>query len=83
MDEEEAQFLYALVTSDLARAFWSAFIFWDAKRPITAQILNSLDLVALSRALGKDERIARAIVARRWSASSEDAQQRMLLEELD
>jgi len=83
MHEEEAQFLYALVTSDLAQAFWSAFIFWDAKRPITAQLLNSLDLVALSRALGKDERIARAIVARRWAASSEGAQQRMPLEELD
>ena len=36
--EEECNLLYELVTSEPAREFWSAFIFWDAKRPITAQL---------------------------------------------
>lgn len=52
--EEACRFLYELVTSEPARAFWSSLIFWDAKRPITAQLLNSLNLVALAKFLGKE-----------------------------
>ncbi len=52
--EEECNLLYELVTSEPAREFWSALIFWDAKRPITAQLLNSLDLIALARRWGKE-----------------------------
>jgi len=81
--EEEAQCLYELVTSDLAQAFWSAFIFWDAKRPITAQLLNALDLVALARALGKGDRAVQSLVAQQWAAAPAGARQGLLLEELD
>lgn len=62
--EEECNLLYELVMSDPAREFWSALIFWDAKRPITAQILNSLDLMVLARVLGKDREVARALAER-------------------
>jgi hypothetical protein len=62
--EEECNFLHELVMSDPARSFWSAFIFWDAKRPITAQLLNSLDLMALIRVLGKECEIARSLAER-------------------
>jgi len=58
---EQCNFLYELVMSDPARAFWSALIFWDAKRPITAQLLNLLDLMALARVLGKESKIAQTM----------------------
>jgi len=59
--KEACAFLYELVTSDPAREFWSALIFWDAKRPITAQLLNALDLAALARVLGKESECARLL----------------------
>src|SRR5208337_4002896 len=33
--EEEATYIASLLNSDIAREFFSAFIFWDSKRPIT------------------------------------------------
>lgn len=46
--EQEGETLLKLVQSDAAHEFWSSLIFWDAKRPITAQILNLLDFKTLS-----------------------------------
>jgi hypothetical protein len=40
-----------LLMSDTATDFFESRIFWDAKRPITADILRSLDLSALARKL--------------------------------
>lgn len=51
---EECELLHTLVQSGPAKEFWSGFIFWDAKRPITAKILNLLDLAALARVIGKE-----------------------------
>ncbi|MDN5273691.1 SAM-dependent DNA methyltransferase [Chloroflexus sp. MS-CIW-1] len=79
--EEECDFLYELVMSDPARAFWSAFIFWDAKRPITAQLLNLLDLIALARVLGKEGKIAQTLAERQLVAYTEEAYQRLLFRE--
>ncbi len=62
--EEECNLLYELVMSDPAREFWSALIFWDAKRPITAQLLNSLDLMLLARLLGKEWDVVRTLSER-------------------
>jgi len=59
--------------SDPAREFWSAFIFWDAKRPITAQLLNSLDLMVLARMLGKEDKVAQALAERQLVAYKEGA----------
>jgi len=79
--EEACDFLYELVMSDPARAFWSAFIFWDAKRPITAQLLNLLDLIALARVLGKEGKIAQTLAERQLVAYTEEAYQRLLFRE--
>lgn len=79
--EEECDFLYELVMSDPARAFWSAFMFWDAKRPITAQLLNLLDLIALARVLAKEGRIAQTLAERQLVAYTEEAYQRLLFRE--
>lgn len=53
---EEAEFLAGLLNSDLARDFFTGIIFWDAKRPITAAILQRLDLTALGKELAQRER---------------------------
>jgi hypothetical protein len=50
-DEEECAQLYELASSSTAIEFWSSLVFWDAKRPITAKLLNLLNLSALSKAL--------------------------------
>ncbi|ACL24286.1 class I SAM-dependent methyltransferase [Chloroflexus aggregans] len=79
--EEECNLLYELVTSEPAREFWSALIFWDAKRPITAQLLNSLDLMVLARLLGKECDIARTLAERQIVEYTEGAFQRLLFRE--
>ncbi len=54
-NEEEARLIAALLNSDPATEFFSAFIFWDAKRPITAKILKKLNILALAKAVLEDE----------------------------
>lgn len=53
--QEAADFLAALLHSTPAREFYRAFVFWDAKRPITADLLRKLDLRHLSSELGLEE----------------------------
>jgi SAM-dependent methyltransferase len=79
--EEECRTLERLVTSEPAREFWSAFIFWDSKRPITAQILNRLDLAALTRELGEESSIARTLAERQLAHYTEGAHQQLLFRE--
>jgi hypothetical protein len=42
--EAEAEVLYALLTSQESINYLNSIIFWDSKRPITTEILNSIDL---------------------------------------
>jgi len=51
-DEEEARSVSTLLNGEAAQEFFRAFVFWDAKRPITADLLQRLDLTALSRTSG-------------------------------
>ncbi len=53
--EDEACLIGSLLDSDTAKEFLTSFIFWDAKRPITATILNRLSLLSLADELGKGE----------------------------
>ena len=55
---DKCRLWYEPVTSEPARAVWSAFVVWDAKRPVTVQLLNARDLMTLARLLGKEDRIA-------------------------
>ncbi len=50
--EEEARYVASLLNSVPAREFYSATIFWDAKRPVTIETLERLDLSALAIELG-------------------------------
>ena len=50
--ESDAKVLLQLLNSDAAQEFLKSLIFWDSKRPITAQILSSLNLAALADEVG-------------------------------
>ena len=52
--EDEARYVASLLNSETAREFFSAFIFWDAKRLITVDLLRRLDLRALAREIGSE-----------------------------
>jgi hypothetical protein len=56
--EAEARYVASLLGSEAAREFYSALIFWDAKRPITVEVLRRLDLVALGREMGTEATLA-------------------------
>lgn len=51
--EQEARFVLSLLSSDAATEFYSAFVFWDAKRPITIDLLRRLDLWRVAQELGR------------------------------
>jgi hypothetical protein len=63
--EEEARYIAALLNSQPAREFFSAFVFWDAKRPITIDMLRRLDLSALADELGSEDTLA-SFHAKKW-----------------
>ena len=56
--EGEARYIADLLNSQPAREFFSAFVFWDAKRPITIDMLRRLDLSALACELGSEDTLA-------------------------
>jgi hypothetical protein len=49
---EEARIANALLNHSISREFYTSFIHWDAKRPITKQILQYLGLQKLKKELG-------------------------------
>jgi hypothetical protein len=51
--EAEARLIARLLNSDLSRELLGALMFWDAKRPITSQALQRLDLERLAIDLGR------------------------------
>lgn len=53
--QDEAELVASLLNSETAREFYAAFTFWDAKRPITVDLLRRLDLHRLARELGRSE----------------------------
>ena len=50
--EDDAAVLLELLNSRAAKGFFDSFVFWDEKRPITAQLLGSLDLNVLAEECG-------------------------------
>src|SRR5207302_4424847 len=51
--QPEAEMVADLLNSPTAREFLNAFVFWDAKRPVTADLLRRIDLLRLAESLGK------------------------------
>ncbi len=54
-NEPQARHLQRLLESDVACRFFNARVFWDAKRPITAELLRSLDLAAVAGEIGCED----------------------------
>lgn len=55
--EDEANLVANLLNSEPARDFFTSFIFWDSKRPITISILKKIDLMKLAKELGKQNKL--------------------------
>jgi hypothetical protein len=55
---KQAVLLTAMLNSPTARSFYSAFLFWDSKRPVTAEILRRLDFRRLANELDLAEEFA-------------------------
>jgi len=49
---QEAEFICGLLNSDLCQRFLRALVFFDAKRPVTIDVLNRIDLKRLADKLG-------------------------------
>ena len=70
--EAECDALIGLLSSHPASEFYSALAFWDAKRPITAKLLNQLNLGALAKHLGAwSTELARSLTRRPNGGHSE------------
>jgi hypothetical protein len=54
-NKQQAEFVASLLNSDVAKSFFGAFVFWDSKRPITADLLRRLDLGKLADELGRSD----------------------------
>jgi hypothetical protein len=54
--EDAARLLGELLRSEPASGLLRAFLFWDAKRPITTDVLQRLDLRRVATLLGRGER---------------------------
>jgi hypothetical protein len=50
--EQEASFAGLLLNSDIAKRFLNALVFFDAKRPVTIDVLNRIDLKKIAERLG-------------------------------
>lgn len=56
--KREAELIQECLHSSSAQEFLRSFIFWDAKRPITAEILSRLNLIELINMLGRLDELA-------------------------
>jgi hypothetical protein len=54
---DAAQTLASLLNSPPAQALFGSLVFWDAKRPITVDLLRKLDVVSLARELGRENEL--------------------------
>jgi hypothetical protein len=55
--QSEAELICELLNSEPGRSFYNSLIFWDAKRPVTAEILRQLDLHKLAKEIGLGDRL--------------------------
>lgn len=53
--ECEARLIRDLLTSDVCSEVLGTLVFWDAKRPITKDILSSIDIRSIAKCLGHEE----------------------------
>ena len=73
----EADLLHRLLSSEPAQEFLSSFVFWDAKRPITTEILAHLHLRLLARELGLEKSFQKHVEKNSWIAPQHRGPQQM------
>lgn len=56
--KREAEHVASMLNTSEAKAFFESFVFWDAKRPITVDLLRRLDLDTLEREVGQESLLA-------------------------
>lgn len=78
--EQEARIIHAMLSSKPAKEFYRAYIFWDAKRPITTKLLNRLDINKLAQECGVADELAKAQSAEHGSHQTLATQIRLLEE---
>ena len=79
--EDECRDLLNLFESQPAQEFLTSQVFWDAKRPITARLLNSLSISALADALDCKGETVRRLAERQFGGYHELSHQAMLFTE--
>jgi hypothetical protein len=57
--EDEAKFIYGLLTSEIVTEYLGCIISWNSKRPITTEILNSIDLLKVATVKNVKEKYLR------------------------
>jgi hypothetical protein len=75
--EKEARFVCELLNSDFCQRFLRSLIFFDAKRPITIDILNRIDLKRVAERVNKTTEAKRFLSA---AAGFEDKQPLLVFE---
>ena len=54
-DSAEAELLHELCNADVTGRFLKATLFSDSKRPVTADVLNRIDVKKVAEALGRED----------------------------
>jgi hypothetical protein len=62
---QEAEFICGLLNSDLCQRFLRALVFLDAKRPVTIDVLNHIDLKRVAEKLGLEAQARRYLATAR------------------
>ena len=75
--EAEAQFVCGLLNSDIGQRFLHSLVFFDAKRPITTDVLNRIDLKRLAQRLNREKEAQKFL---RYAAAFEDGQPLLVFE---
>lgn len=57
----EAKLLHTILNSDISQRFLRALVFPDAKRPITVDVLNRLDLLRIAERLGMGDQFRKYV----------------------
>lgn len=77
---DAAQFLCDLLESDICKDFLRSLIFFDAKRPITVDVLNRIDLKRVAERLKREEEVKKFLST---EAEFEDGQALFVFENKD
>lgn len=75
--EEEAIFLCELLNSDVCQRFLRSLVFFDAKRPVTIDVLNRIDLKKVAEHVNRESEARRFLVG---AAGFEDRQPLLVFE---